>query len=70
MVIFRAGLVTTHAIELSHIPPHPKNGFWGVMGVGGSFFGVILHIFCVFLQKTLYRFMKEVEIEYSVLEDS
>ena len=44
--------------------------FGGSGGWEGSFFGVILHIFCVFLQKTLYRFMKEVEIEYSVLEDS
>ena len=51
-------------------PLTQKMDFGGSGGWEGSFFGVILHIFCVFLQKTLYRFMKEVEIEYSVLEDS
>ena len=50
--------------------PTQKMGFGGVRGVGGSIFGAFLPILCAFLQKMLNRFMKKVESEYSVLEDS
>ena len=45
-------------------------GFGGSGGSGGSIFGAFLPILCAFLQKMLNRFMKKVESEYSVLEDS
>ena len=45
-------------------------GFGGSGGSGGSIFGAFLPILCAFLHKMLNRFMKEVESEYSVLEDS
>ena len=61
-------------VRLEHIPPQQKYAFGGVWGArgapGGPLGGAFSHIFRVFLQKTLNRFMKEVEIEYSVLEDS
>ena len=51
-------------------PPTQKMGFGGSGGSGGSIFGAFLPILCAFLQKMLNRFMKKVESEYSVLEDS
>ena len=56
--------------HLVHIPPQHKNAFRGVRGVGGAPRGRFFAHFLSFLQKRHYRFMKEVENEYSVVEDS
>ena len=56
--------------NLEHIPPHQKNAFWGVRGVGGAPGGRFFAHFLCFLEKSYYRFIKEVESEYSVVEDS
>ena len=57
--------------HLEDISPQQKNAFWGVGGgYGGPPGGAFSRTFRVFQQKTLNWFMKEVEIEYSVLEDS
>ena len=55
-------------VRLEHIPPQEKNAFRGVWGVQGAPGDAFLRTFRVFLQKSLNRFMKEVEIEYSVLK--
>ena len=58
-------------VRLEHIPPKRKMHFGGSGGSGGSRGppgDAFLHTFRVFLQKSLNRFMKEVEIEYSVLK--
>ena len=64
MVIFRAGLVITHTIELNQCVSDRLNGFWGVRGGHKS------GINGFFLGGGFNRLMKEVESEYSVLEDS
>ena len=56
-------------VRLEHIPRQEKNAFWGVWGVKGAPQGAPFRtLFAFFLQKSLNRFMKEVEIEYSVLK--
>ena len=55
-------------VRLEHIPPKRKMHFGGSGGSRGPPGDAFLHTFCVFLQKSLNRFMKEVEIEYSVLK--
>ena len=62
-------------VRLEHIPPpQQKNAFWGVGGVRGAPRGpqgaLFFRTFRVFQQKTLNWFMKEVEIDQSVLKDS
>ena len=64
VVIFRAGLVITHTIELNQCVSDRLNGFWGVRGGHKS------GINGFFLGGGFNRLMKEVESEYSVLEDS
>ena len=56
-------------VRLEHIPPpRRKMHFGGSGGSRGPPGDAFLHTFRVFLQKSLNRFMKEVEIEYSVLK--
>ena len=62
-------------VRLEHIPPPTEICVWGGLGGPGGPRGapggrLFAHFSSFFLQKTLNRFMKEVEIEYSVLEDS
>ena len=56
--------------NLDNIHPHPKNAFGGVGGSGGAPGGRFFAHFWRFFKKSLNRFMKEVEIDKSVLEDS
>ena len=64
MVVFGLG-------HLVHIPPpNIKMRFGGSGGSGGPPGGVFFAHFLSFLQKRHYRFMKEVENEYSVVKDS
>ena len=52
--------------NLEHIPPHPKNAFWGVRWVRGAPGGRFFTKFLRFFKKNLNWFMKEVEFDHSV----
>ena len=55
-------------VRLEHIPPQEKNEFRGVWVGPGVPVGAFSHNFRIFKKKSLNRFMKEVEIEYSVFK--
>ena len=59
-------MVVFGLVMLEHIPPKRKMRFGGSGGSRGPPGGAFLHTFRVFLQRSLNRFIKEVEIEYSV----